>query len=378
MKVLMTGGGTGGHINPALSIAATIKEHDKDSDIAFVGTEKGMENTLVPREGYKLYHIEIQGLRRSLSLQNIKTLYLTLTSPSKAKKLLKKEKPDLVVGTGGYVCYPLIKAAASLGIPTALHESNAQPGVAVKMLAGCVDIIFTNFEVTGKLLGDKYAHKTVNVGNPYRNGSLVYTKEKARQELGMEGRFRHSVLVCGGSLGAQALNDCVIEYIRDYASKNRDTVITHASGARNYEAVKAKYAEYGIDKLENVELLDYIYDMPKRMAAADAVVCRCGAMTLSELALMGKPSVLIPSPNVTDNHQYKNGKVLADAGAAELIEEKELTPLLLDEKISGILGSREKQKKMSDICRGFAHPEANELIYNKLCELVKSKAHSLK
>ncbi len=373
MKVLMTGGGTGGHINPALSIAATLKEHEPDAEIAFVGTKKGMENTLVPKEGYKLHHIEIQGLRRSLSLQNIKTLYLTLTSPGKAKKLLKREKPDLVVGTGGYVCYPLIKAASALGIPTALHESNAQPGVAVKMLCDKVDVIFTNFEVTGKLLGEKCADRVVNVGNPYKKGSVTYTKEAARKELGFDGKFRHSVLVCGGSLGAAALNSCTAEYIKKFAALNKDTVITHASGARNYEEMKNKYSEYGIDKLENVELLDYIYDMPRRMAAADVVVCRCGAMTLSELALMSKPSVLIPSPNVTDNHQYKNGKVLADAGAAELIEEKDLTPELLNEKIDGILSSREKQKRMGEMCKIFAHPEANELIYKKLCELISKK-----
>ncbi len=373
MKVLMTGGGTGGHINPALAIAATIKEHDKDAQIAFVGTKKGMENTLVPREGYELYHIEIQGLRRSLSFQNIKTLYLTLTSPSKAKKLLKKEKPDLVVGTGGYVCYPLIKAASSMGIPTALHESNAQPGVAVKLLSGCVDVIFTNFEVTSSLLKEKYRDKIVNVGNPYRKGSVVYTKEQARAELGIEGKYRHSVLICGGSLGAVALNNCVTEYIKKYAANNPDTLITHASGARNYEQVKQKYAEYGIDKLGNVQLLDYIYDMPRRMAAADVVVCRCGAMTLSELALMGKPSVLIPSPNVTDNHQYKNGKVLSDAGAAVLIEEKDLDADILNEKISEILSSREKQSQMGQICKNFAHPEANELIYQKLCKIARGR-----
>ncbi len=373
MKVMMTGGGTGGHINPALAIAATIKEHHEDAEISFVGTSKGMENKLVPKEGYLLHHIEIQGLRRSLSPQNIKTLYLTLTSPGKAKKLLKKEKPDLVVGTGGYVCYPLIKAASELGILTALHESNAQPGVAIKMLSGKADVIFTNFEVTGRVLGEKYAHKIVNVGNPFRKGSTVYTKEKARNELGIEGKFRHSVLVCGGSLGATVLNNCVAEYIRDYAAENKDTLITHACGSRFYGTVSEMYREYGIDKLENVELLDYIYDMPRRMAAADVVVCRCGAMTLSELALASKPSVLIPSPNVTDNHQYKNGKVLSDAGAAELIEEKDLNAGLLNEKINGIIGNRERQRKMGEICCKFAHPEANELIYSKLMELLNKK-----
>lgn len=371
MNILMTGGGTGGHINPALAIAATVKKHDERAEIAFVGTKKGMENRLVPREGYEVHHIEIQGLSRSLSPKNIKTLYLTLTAPSKAKKLLKRIKPDLVVGTGGYVCYPLVRAACSLGIPTALHESNAQPGLAVKMLASKCDVVFTNFEVTGELLGDKCKGKIVNVGNPYREGSITYTKKAARKQLGYGDE--RIVLSCGGSLGAKTLNDCIVKYASNYLKNKNNTLLIHASGAKNYECVKEQYAEHGLDRLENIELLDYIYDMPARMAAADVIICRCGAMTLSELALTGKPAILIPSPNVTDDHQYKNGKVLADAGAAVLIRENELNEDVLNEQIERILSDADGYNKMVRAMKAFAHPDANEKIYSVLKELVENK-----
>lgn len=370
MKILMTGGGTGGHINPALAIAATVKEHDKNAEIAFVGTKKGMENRLVPREGYELYHIEIQGLARSLSPKNIKTLYLTLTAPSKAKKLLKKLKPDIVVGTGGYVCYPLVKAACGMGIPAVLHESNAQPGLAVKMLASKCDIVFTNFAVTGELLGDK-CKKTINVGNPYRKGSVTYTKKSAREELGYDKKYNNVVLVCGGSLGADKLNDCVIDYAEKYLKNDKKTLLIHSTGAKKFDGVKVRYEEKKLDECENIMPVDYIYDMPRKMACADVIVCRCGAMTLSELALMGKPAVLIPSPNVTDNHQYKNGKVLADAGAAVLIEEKDLDADTLNEKIEWLLSDRGRYNKMSENMKRFAHPDANEKIYGEIVKLLK-------
>ncbi len=373
MKILMTGGGTGGHINPALAIAATVKEHDKNAEVAFVGTKKGMENRLVPREGYDLYHIEIQGLSRSLSPKNIKTLYLTLTAPSKAKKLLKKLKPDLVIGTGGYVCYPLVKAACGMGIPTMLHESNAQPGLAVKMLADKCDVIFTNFTATGELLGNKCKNKIINVGNPYRKGNVVYTKKTATEELGYGKKYDDIVLVCGGSLGADKLNDCVTAYAEKYLKNNKKRLLIHATGAKKFDGVKARYEEKGLDECENAELVDYIYDMPRKMAAADVIVCRCGAMTLSELALMGKPAVLVPSPNVTDNHQYKNGKVLADANAAVLIEEKELNADTLNEKLEWLLSDKERYNEMSENMKRFAYPDANEKIYSEIVKLLNKE-----
>ena len=184
MKVLITGGGTGGHINPAIAIANTIKANQPDASITFVGTSRGMENKLVPAAGYPLLHIEIQGLKRKLSLDNLKTLWLTVTSVAKAKKLIKQFKPDLVIGTGGYVCWPLCKAAASLNIPTVLHESNAIPGVAVKMLAPYVDRIYVNFARSAE--GLKQKEKILRVGNPLKNEYRHISKQEAREALGIQ------------------------------------------------------------------------------------------------------------------------------------------------------------------------------------------------
>ena len=192
MRVLLTGGGTGGHVNPALAIADIIKKNQPDSEIAFVGTKNGIENKLVGKEGYKMYHIEIQGIRRSLSLSNIKTAYYVMVSPHRAKKIIKEFKPDIVIGTGGYVCWPTLRAAASMGLPTMVHESNALPGVAVKQLQGKIDKILTNFEATAELLTAK--EKIVNVGNPLRNKYGRLTREQARRELGIPEDIKFLIL----------------------------------------------------------------------------------------------------------------------------------------------------------------------------------------
>jgi UDP-N-acetylglucosamine--N-acetylmuramyl-(pentapeptide) pyrophosphoryl-undecaprenol N-acetylglucosamine transferase len=199
MRVLMTGGGTGGHVYPALAIAEMIQSNCPGSEIAFVGTEKGIENRLVPKAGYPLYHIQIQGIRRSLSPANLKTAYLVLVSPSRAKKIIREFDPDLVIGTGGYVCWPLLYAAASMGVPCMVHESNALPGVAVRQLQKKVDVILTNFKETEKLL--KAKDRVVNVGNPLRRSCGALTREQACERLGID-PSKQIVLSFGGSLGA--------------------------------------------------------------------------------------------------------------------------------------------------------------------------------
>ena len=373
MRVLMTGGGTGGHINPALAIANYIKEKEPDSEIAFVGTSRGMENKLVPKEGYELFHVDIRGLRRKLSFDNIRTLWLAATSVGKAKKLIKRFKPDVCIGTGGYVCWPVIRAAASMGIPTALHESNALPGVAVKMLAGCTDIIFTNFDETSEYLSEKLRKKVVRVGNPLRGSFDGISKDDAREKLGYEGKYRRSLLSLGGSLGAERINAEVLDLMKNYSSKNPDMHHIHATGSYGYEDFMKKFKELGLDAYPNLEPVEYIYDMPLRLAAADLVINRAGAMTISELAMLGKPAILIPSPNVTDNHQYKNAKVLADAGAAVLISESDLQPGALTEAVSGLITDRESMRIMSEKFSEFAISDTTKLIYDGVKNLVNKK-----
>ena len=374
MRVLMTGGGTGGHVNPALAIAQTIMQNEPDSEIAFVGTPHGIENKLVPKAGYKLYHVDIQGLKRSLSLENIKTLYLTVQSVRRAKKLVREFKPDVVIGTGGYVCYPVVKAAASLGVPSALHESNAVAGVAVKMLAKDVDRIFLNFEETAKSLSG-VENKLMRVGNPLLGSFSAVSAADAKKKLDLPEETKNVLLTYGGSMGAERLNDAVLEVMTQYTSKHPETYHVHATGSIEWEAASAKFAELGLDKYPNIDMREYIYNMPDVMAAADLIVCRAGAMTVSELAMSEKAAIFIPSPNVTNNHQYKNAKVLCDAEAAEMIEESALDSGALCGMVSKLLSPdcAARRAEMGEKIAAFAVRDANKLIYKEIKRLIGEK-----
>ncbi|MBE6626310.1 MAG: UDP-N-acetylglucosamine--N-acetylmuramyl-(pentapeptide) pyrophosphoryl-undecaprenol N-acetylglucosamine transferase [Ruminococcaceae bacterium] len=377
MRVLMTGGGTGGHVNPALAIANTIKLNDPDAVIEYVGTKKGIENKLVPKAGYQIHYVEIQGFRRKLSPANLKAAYLAVTSPYKARAIIEEFKPDIVVGTGGYVSWPVIKAAADMGIPTALHESNAIAGVAVKMLQKYVDRIYLNFEKTGETLTCE-REKLMKVGNPVMTGFASVSREEARAKLGIDDKYKYIILSYAGSMGAEKVNDAILCLMKEFTSKHLEVYHIHATGAIENELMTSQFKEMGLDKFENIELCEYIYDMPLKMAAADLTINRAGAMTVSELAVTGKSAIFIPSPNVAENHQYKNAKVLYDADAAGLFEEKELTdgarPLV--EKVAQLLtdeGETER-RKWSENIRQFAVADSNKLIYNDLLKLVeKSK-----
>ena len=375
MRVLMTGGGTGGHVNPALAIANTIKQNDPASEIAYVGTKRGIETKLVPRAGYPMYYVEVQGIRRSLSPKNLKAAYLALTSPYKARAIIEEFKPDIVIGTGGYVCWPVMKAAADMGIPTALHESNAIAGIAVKMLQKSVDRIYLNFEKTGETLTCQ-KEKLLKVGNPVMGGFSSLTREEARKKLGIPDKYKYIILSYAGSMGAEKVNDAVLCLMREYTSKHPEVYHIHATGAIEHELMTSQFKEMGLDKFENIELCEYIYDMPLKMAAADLTINRAGAMTVSELAITGKAAIFIPSPNVAENHQYKNAKVLYDAGAAGLFEEKELTdgakPLIA--KVEELLSDEgiAIRREMSENIRQFAVVDSNKLIYNDLCKLVEN------
>ncbi len=373
MRVLLTGGGTGGHVNPALAIADIIKNNIPDAEIAFVGTKRGIENRLVGKEGYKIYHIEIQGIRRSLSLSNLKTAYYVFTSPHKAKKIIKEFGPDIVIGTGGYVCWPTLRAAASMGIPTMVHESNALPGVAVRQLQFKVDKILTNFKATEELL--KAKANVVNVGNPLRTGYGRISREEARAKLGIPENVKFLILSFGGSLGAEKVNVAAIDIMKDFVLPHGDVMHIHAggnnSGAHARELYESTVA--GLAGKERAVLVDYIYDMPTYMAAADLVICRAGAMTLTEIARMNKAAIIIPSPNVTDNHQYKNAKVLSDAGAAVLIEEKELTAEYICGKVDELYSDRGLREEMQKNISVFAADDVEKRIYDEMTKLIAAK-----
>ncbi len=372
MRVLLTGGGTAGHINPALAIAETVRKNMPDAEIEFVGIRNGKEADLIPREGYRLHFVESMGIRRSLSPANIKAIWLAWTSPrAKAtQKILDDFAPDIVIGTGGYASWPIMKAAALRGIPTAVHESNALPGLTVRRLQNQVDRIWTNFSRTGELLKLKDPSKLLQVGNPLRNGFGAISREEARRRLGLE-QGRLMVLSFGGSLGAEGVNRAVIRMMAEYTAKHPEILHVHAAGKRDFDATMEEFRRQGLHEKENCLLVDYIYDMPLRMAAADVVISRAGAMTLSELSLMEKTAVLIPSPYVADNHQYLNAKALADAGAAALVEESRLEEGLLTETVVALLLDEQRRREMERSIVSFANRDANRMIWNDILKLIE-------
>lgn len=370
MRILLSGGGTGGHVNPALAVADIIKKNDPDSEIAFVGTGKGIESKLVPKAGYKLYTYEVEGLKRSLSLDNIRRVLEAARAAGKAKKIIRDFKPDVVFGTGGYACWPLLKAASDNGIPSALHESNAVPGFAIKMLESHVDRIYVNFESTISALSNP--EKAVRVGNPLRGVFASENKEEARKKLGLEGKYEKFILSCGGSMGAERINFEVIDLMKNYTAHHPEIFHLHASGAIEKDIAREEFCRAGLDKVPNVSLVEYIYDMPDRMAAADLIINRAGAVTLSEIALLGKASILIPSPNVTNNHQYKNARLLADGGAAVLIEEKDLYGARLERAVEDIMSDDNRRDLMEESAKNFAVKDAASIIYRELKELAEN------
>jgi len=366
VKIVLSGGGTAGHINPAISIAKKILEQDKNAQILFVGTPRGMENALVAKEGFPIRHVDVMGFRRKLTAENLKVAYLALKSVGEAKKILKEFRPDVVVGTGGYVSWPVLRAASKMGIPTLIHEQNAVPGLTTRKLSKTVDVVCTSFAESEALLPcDK--KKICLTGNPVDPSVGKLSRAACRTRLGISAPF---VLSYGGSLGARAINEAAFAMAKDYACHS-PIFHTHAFGVRNYPEFEERERTERICRFGNVRFLDYIFDMPVQMCAADLVVCRAGAITLAELAVMKKPAILIPSPNVTDNHQYKNALVFKEKGAALLLEEKDLTPEGLTAAVKSLLSDPAALRTMSENMAKLALPHALDEICKNVWTLAK-------
>lgn len=372
MRVLLTGGGTAGHINPALAIAETILRNAPESVVEFVGVAGGKEDELVPRAGYKLHHVKSSALQGAKGLGRIKSLALAAASPylPSTVSIIKKFKPDIVIGTGGYACWPIMAAAARMGIPTALHESNAHPGLAVRRLQSKVDRIWINFPETAAVFGN--SSKVVCVGNPILQDFSTVDRETARAKLGIA-KDQLLVLSFGGSNGAERLNSAVIHFMKTTVASDQRIVHLHASGKINYEDANKLFEEAGLASAKNCILRPYIYDMPLQMAAADLVIARAGAMTLSELALMKKACVLIPSPNVAENHQYKNAKTLADANAAALVEEVDLEEGRLTAVVRELLASGSRRRELGSCISSFAKEDACNRIWQDIVSLTDKR-----
>ena len=372
MKFVFTCGGTAGHINPALAVAGRLRELLPDSEMLFIGAEGKMEMELVPREGYRIEGLKITNISREHSLSglahNLDTIKNVAVSLHEAKKLIREFKPDAVIGTGGYVCYPVLTAAHELHIPTFVHESNAVPGLTTKMLAEHIDRVLVGFEDSRRYY--KHPDRVEVTGTPVRGEFGCETKEQAKAELGIPAGEKLVVSVWG-SLGAGHMNEVMTELIPMLDGKQGFRLL-HAAGSRYYAGMAAKLGETAPDMAEHgVELREYIYDMPRVMTAADLVVCRAGASTISELCYMGKPVIIVPSPNVTNNHQEKNARVLEEAGGAKVLLEGEFDAQSLLADVKELLSDDEKLSAMSAAMTSLAAEDATE----RICGIILDTIH---
>lgn len=376
MKVIIAAAGTGGHINPALAIANKIKQEEKKSEIIFVGTDRGLENDLVPRAGYELKKIDAYGFNRQISIDNVKKMYKTFKSIGQAKKIIEDFKPDIMIGTGGYICLPVGIAASKYNVPIVLHESNAFPGVAIKMLAKKAETILVGFEDAKERI--KNAKNVVVVGNPSKVKKLNFT-EKQKQEIinkiGLTDLSKPIVLVFGGSQGAQKINESFINIISK--KLNRDYQIIWATGPNQYDMIKTKLQSLNIsiNNIPNVKILPYIYNMEEVMNCVDLVVSRSGAMTITEISIVGKPSIFIPFPYATENHQEYNAKVLEKVGAAKIILDAKLDDNILNSTINEIISDKEKMCRMSENAHAVEIKNVEDKIYVELCKILETKKH---
>lgn len=376
MKVLISCGGTGGHINPGLAIADIIKSKYPDTEFLFAGTPKGMESKLVPQAGYKIETIKVAGFQRKISVENIgrniKAVAYLATSGKRAKEIISNFKPDIAIGTGGYAAGPVIRKAARMGIPTAIHEQNAYPGVTNKLLSKEVDYVMLTVKEALDFM-DKSKFEYSVTGLPVRSSINHISKAEARKKLGFNNDF--TILSFGGSLGAGCINETMTETIKWHYGKKLNINHIHGYGGMGKDTFPKAMKDAGIPLKNNrLRITEYINDMAVCLAAADLVICRSGASTLAELEAAGKASILIPSPIVAGNHQYHNAMVLGKAGAAEVIEQKNVTPEKIVAEIEKLYNNPDKVEIMSQSAASLHLNDTNERILAVIDKLVaKSK-----
>ena len=375
MKIVFTCGGTAGHVNPALALAGLIKERRPDSEILFVGAHRGIEKQLIESAGWPFRAVEISSFHRSLAPKEIKhnliSLRNLLRSPGEAKALLKEFPADLVVGTGGYASYPMIRAASSLGIPAAVHESNAIPGLTTRLLENHADLIMVGFEECRK--NYRHPEKVLVTGTPVRGDFFRLTRKQAKQKLGMDDG-RPLIVSFFGSLGAAEMNRETARFLALEARNGLPFHHVHGAGAIGCQRMGGYLRDEKVDlsRTPELEVREYIQNMSELMRAADLVICRAGASTISELTALGVPAVIIPSPNVTHNHQESNARVLADAGGAVMILEKDSSGQSLYDTACDILRDEARRKAMSAAMSSLGTIDAAEKILDAVMALVRS------
>ncbi len=371
MNVIFTCGGTGGHINPAIAVANLVRERHPGSKILFIGAKGHMEEQLVPKAGFDLKCLEIAGMVRGKSVKaiakNVKTVAATMKAVSDCKKIIRNFQPDVIIGTGGYACFPALMAGSQMKIPTCVHESNAMPGLTTRLLADRMDRVLVCFGESAQRY--KNPQRVETVGMPIRREFIFGDREKARKELGLGNELL--VVSAFGSLGARDMNETIAQVMKLEQKAGFPFRHIHATGKFGWEWMPDKVAQMGI-KLQGspIEMREYLYNMPTVMAAADVIISRSGASTCNEVAASGTPAILIPSPNVTDNHQEKNASVLSNNGGAVLLLEKECTPQRLYDEIMALLTDEKRREEMRTKLRSSVILDSAE----RICEILEGLA----
>ena len=372
MKFVLTCGGTAGHINPAIAVAQRLREIVPECEILFIGAEGKMEMDLVPREGFEIVPLRVTNLSRGIHLadigHNIHSLKNVIESGHEAKRILKEFRPDAVLGTGGYVCYPVLHEAAKLGIPTLVHESNAVPGLTTRMLADHVSCVLLGYEESRQHYP---AAADVRVtGTPVRGKFSIYTKELAKEELGIAPDMP-LVVSMWGSLGSGHMNETLVKML-PLMKNQKDFRMIHATGSYYYQDVTKKLQDAGVDTVDcNTDVREYIYDAARVLCAADLVLCRAGASTLSELSSIGKPALIVPSPNVTNHHQEKNARLVERAGGAKVMLEGEFDEACFLAEIRKLVSDSETLSAMSRSMLDLAVPDALDQIVDTVLEYAR-------
>lgn len=370
-RVIFTCGGTAGHVNPAIALAQLMHERDPETEFLFVGAERGLEKDLVPKAGYAFRTVHVSGFHRSFKpkeiCHNVGALFNLVRSPAEAKAILKTFRPDVVIGTGGYASFPMVKAAAKAGIPTAVHESNMVPGLTTEMLEPFAGRIMVGFEACRKHY--KHPEKVLVTGTPVRGDFFHLTRQEARAKLGLTDD-RPLMVSFWGSLGASGMNRQMADFLA-LEAKEEPFHHIHGAGVSGYPEVLRLLQEKGVDLKEHpsLQVREYIYNMNIVMRAADLVICRAGASTISELTALGVPALIVPSPYVTNNHQEKNARVLEEAGGAVVLTEPESSGEKLYQAASGILRDEQRRADMERAMAGLGIRDATERIYQTVLEL---------
>ena len=371
MNVIFTCGGTAGHVNPALALAGYMQERHPDLRVLFVGTPCGMERGLIEKAGYDFRSIEVSSFQRSLSpsgiAHNVKSLKNLALAGSRARAILRDFRPDLVVGTGGYASYPMVKYAAKEGIPTAVHESNMVPGLTTKMLEGYAGCIMVGFEECRRHY--KHPEKIVVTGTPVRGDFFRQTREQARQKLGLTDD-RPLAVSFWGSLGARFMNEHMLDFFRLEARDGMPFHHIHAAGKGSWDTMRQTLEMEQLTKTPGLDVREYIYDMADVMRAADLVICRAGASTVSELTALGVPAIMVPSPYVTNNHQEKNARALETHGGVEVLLEQNSSGQALFQTAAGILHDDVRREAMASAMAELGIRDAAQRIYETVQELL--------